>query len=1034
MNDVGLLIERFLAGVATAEEHEQLDRLLATDPRAAELLACHARLDALLRSHFRTERRVEEVVLAERGRAGAKGTDGTTPSTAVRRVRRWLVLAAALSVAVAATALVTLRWGHDEPVAAAGQLLSGRIEIAGKPADSEGMLLPNDKPIVVAAGAPALIRLADGLHAELEPGTHAVLRGPSDGIRQAIELTRGGGTFVVERAARGEFQVRTPAGRVTVLGTQFSVNVLFPPGTGETKMRAKSMVLVAVISGLVQVDVGGVVHRLTGGDSYVFGEEGEKRPMARGVVEMIDAGKITLAGRKKEGQVVTPAKTYTLAPDAKVAIGGQAKTRADVHVGAQVQLALADDQQTVTAMMLLAPLAVLHAADAPPLPTSMEIWLQGFPKGASNEAEAPREAWTLYFDDVRLTQAIDAEGGKSTILIGPEAANGDFESDGHALNSYLVRQVKTVEATDALPAASGKRFVGMVADPNARRHFPRAIKYLGMPDLNRGRYFVLTAKARAKETEGMVGASVSVSFRADSREEVKAYHGSRVAVTPDGWVEVRLEFDYDRGIPEAVGARERLAGLDAERAKYPPYDITPRPDDGKNLALSVAKWEGRAGIPGEPFRVWIVGASWAGALAGQSHWLEKAIRERFPNTPPIAFKSHSGSGCPWNYARGWVSQFVLADSPDLILIYTHGDLPMLDVMLADIRRHSTADVIIPSHHLMGHEDQDPRRWLDWFQAGHGFSVIEQEKLAEKHGVEFVRNRHELADYLTGIGKTPKALLGDSAHQNGHGILRTWDNIVRHIAKPAAFSYAPESRERRVPVSPATETATESVALTGGWKMQDGVARTGAKGERIKVTFTGNRIDLLGRSLAGGGKVRVLIDGQPADAAPVFFTTPIKNEPIAFPWKIPGPGPGDVGPHAVTLGENIVPQTWTITLTSETGDYRLDGSETGPDGEGNSTKLFTSRSGQIRIDPLLWRYNREGQEGDYRYGNRTGDKYSFAVYRCAVGQVSFAAAGTAPLHQPLVQNLPNGEHTLEIVSQGDGDVVIESFYVFQPPEK
>jgi hypothetical protein len=82
---------------------------------------------------------------------------------------------------------------------------------------------------------------------------------------------------------------------------------------------------------------------------------------------------------------------------------------------------------------------------------------------------------------------------------------------------------------------------------------------------------------------------------------------------------------------------------------------------------------------------------------------------------------------------------------------------------------------------------------------------------------------------------------------------------------------------------------------------------------------------------------------------------------------------------------------------------------------------------------LWRYNREGQEGDYRYGNRTGDKYSFAVYRCSVGQVSFAAASTAPLHQPLVQNLPNGEHTLEIVSQGDGDVVIESFYVFQPPE-
>jgi len=28
--------------------------------------------------------------------------------------------------------------------------------------------------------------------------------------------------------------------------------------------------------------------------------------------------------------------------------------------------------------------------------------------------------------------------------------------------------------------------------------------------------------------------------------------------------------------------------------------------------------------------------------------------------------------------------------------------------------------------------------------------------------------------------------------------------------------------------------------------------------------------------------------------------------------------------------------------------------------------------------------------------------------------------------------PNGRHTLEIVSNGDGDVSIEAVYVFQPP--
>jgi hypothetical protein len=47
---------------------------------------------------------------------------------------------------------------------------------------------------------------------------------------------------------------------------------------------------------------------------------------------------------------------------------------------------------------------------------------------------------------------------------------------------------------------------------------------------------------------------------------------------------------------------------------------------------------------------------------------------------------------------------------------------MLDLMLADIRRHSTADVIVPSLHLMGHEDADPDRWAETFQAGCGFPI------------------------------------------------------------------------------------------------------------------------------------------------------------------------------------------------------------------------------------------------------------------------------------------------------------------------
>ena len=42
------------------------------------------------------------------------------------------------------------------------------------------------------------------------------------------------------------------------------------------------------------------------------------------------------------------------------------------------------------------------------------------------------------------------------------------------------------------------------------------------------------------------------------------------------------------------------------------------------------------------------------------------------------------------------------------------------------------------------------------------------------------------------------------------------------------------------------------------------------------------------------------------------------------------------PHAVNIGPNLArPQQWTITVTSDVGDYRLDGSAAGADGVGKS---------------------------------------------------------------------------------------------------
>jgi hypothetical protein len=496
---------------------------------------------------------------------------------------------------------------------------------------------------------------------------------------------------------------------------------------------------------------------------------------------------------------------------------------------------------------------------------------------------------------------------------------------------------------------------------------------------------------------------------------------------------------------------EMAAAYQAERAQLPPRDVSPRPDDGRNLALSVAKWEGRAGIPGKPFVIWAIGSSWTHSQ-GDGYGLMWAIRQRFPHAPPIVYKRHAGSGTPWEFDLGWVRQFVAAEQPDLVFTYTPGSLEGLDALLAEIRRRTTAEIIIPTIHFNrnanGWYDRGPlaadvtvsRQRFDTqapptpAEIAEGHARVEQVRaICRKHQAEFVENRRELAEYHVHSGVKPNDLVGDTVHQNLHGQMLVWESIGRHIAKPLRFSYAPESRERRIAVSPPTQTATEQVSLSGDWTMEYGLVRTSRAGARLKVRFTGNRIDVLGRKAAGGGSVKVFIDGRPAGQAPVFYTTFIDPDPKKLPAGGKN-GAGNTAPHAVDLGTHVVPQTWTITMTSDQGDYRLAGSVTGPDGEGNASRPFHSQSGQIGIDPKLWRGVRLSDKGQVICGNRTGDKFTFDVYRCARGEVSFRAERAGPFSEALVENLPNGEHTLEIVAASEGEVCVEGLYVFQPPEK
>ncbi len=456
------------------------------------------------------------------------------------------------------------------------------------------------------------------------------------------------------------------------------------------------------------------------------------------------------------------------------------------------------------------------------------------------------------------------------------------------------------------------------------------------------------------------------------------------------------------------------AAYQAERANYPVYDTSSRPGDGKNLALSVAKWEGKAGIPGKPFVIWALGSSYTDRQ-GDGQELIRAIRHRFPNAPPILYRKHGGPGTPWEYVHAWIKQFVAAEQPDLIFTYTSGTLEGLEAMLTEIRKRTTADVIVPSLHF-----KPPPGIIspDIIENSPGVQWDKVREICAKYGAEFVENRRELADYITTHKLDIEDLLADHNHQNMHGRIRIWDDVSRHLAHSDQAAYKPESRERRITM------ASEQVSLSGPWITANGSIHTSAAGAKVTVHFTGNQIDVIGRAAPDGGTMKVLIDGVPGGQAPVFQMNYIK--PDKKIWRIP---------HAVDLGEHPAPQSWTLTMTSNTGDYKLAGSVTGVDGTGHLAQPFHSLSGQISLDPKYWRQGliqKKGQPADY--GAAEGDTFTFDVYRSAAGTLSFKAAKDSPLVEAVARGLPNKQHTLELVANGDGEVTMDSFYMFEPPLK
>ncbi len=421
------------------------------------------------------------------------------------------------------------------------------------------------------------------------------------------------------------------------------------------------------------------------------------------------------------------------------------------------------------------------------------------------------------------------------------------------------------------------------------------------------------------------------------------------------------------------------------------YVAKVEPNDGQHLALTMHKLEN--GItPARPFLIWAIGSSYTNMLGNGEFWQEE-IPKRLPHMPRGEYKTMVGNSSPWQYARGWLRHLVIPEQPDLIITYTIGNPDDLEKLILEIRQHSTADIIVPSIHW---RESDAAEWGKSENSPQQNVQLVRE-VCRKHSVEFIENRRDWAAYLIANKLPIPALLKDAVHQSNYGAKIINSNILAHFRHPATFSYSPEAREHRI-AAPATKDGS------------------------IKLTFTGTRIDLIGKKTPTGGSARILIDGKPADQLDAFLMSYV--QPADKNHKEgKGSVPRDQAPHAITLGQKLIPQSWKILMTSDEGDYQLTGTITGPDGQGNAFKPFTSTSGQIIIEPELWR--RAERTGK-------GDLFTWDIHRAGLGEVSFKGESGEFFVIRLAQSLANAPHTLELLPTGE--VIIGGFDVFEPPMK
>lgn len=467
----------------------------------------------------------------------------------------------------------------------------------------------------------------------------------------------------------------------------------------------------------------------------------------------------------------------------------------------------------------------------------------------------------------------------------------------------------------------------------------------------------------------------------------------------------------------------------ASKAQTPPAQVEVPLDDqsipreanqqdlGRNLARTLTLL--KAGNDGDkrPIRILFYGQSIAAQPRLQKTFVSELGR-MYPNANILSTSTAIGGYTAPRLVRTMVHD-VVPNRPDLIVfdVYDGEKDGTYEQLIRYQRSHTTADLLIWSHHV---DNYGPV-----VDANREKASEFRREIAGKFNCEFADVRGVWKEYLQQYQLPRKVLLRDNIHNTDAGCDLLAKILARHFVQPAT---PPRLDEAVTTISLTDPAVAKAVKITGpGKPAPDGKGILLEPKTTLELVFTGNRVDLIGGP-GSTGMAKVLIDGKaPSQCPENWVATRCSASPVGwFP-----------GVNRITLGPTLATaEKWTLHVFDASNDaksfkYRLAGSVTGSDGQGDSNAEFISNSKRIRLKPSDFSFVFSAAAMKKNLPSQFDLKWETRPLCPDEYQPNPEAAKTGADYQTVVNDLKPGQHHLTLIIEGNVPLSIRGLEVHSP---